>query len=453
MKQLSIRRRLLVLLLGSLVLVWSAMLAVGYAELREEVDELADARMEQSARTLLLLDLKRLQRLAGQENGRDEDHDDDHKSEHDREHARAVDFLVWDDDGSLLLRSPGAPPLAFDARDGYRTLQSAQGSVRSFALRDPRRGYQVRVFEAVDTRSHLVNKLALRMAQLLLLAMPVLALLIWISTGRGLKPLTTISRAIGSRNAENLQPLDLERVPVETQPLVDSLNNLLQRLSESIDRERSFTADAAHELRTPLAAIKVQAEVALAAKSEEQRRQAIGQVIAGVHRTTHLAQQLLLLARLDHANGMDAQATDLGQAAIDSAARLADAAACKDIELEVAAEPECGLRADPLALSVMIDNLIDNAIKYGREGGRIAVRVARERGSVVLNVQDDGPGVAPEQRTLLTGRFFRIPGSGVEGSGLGLSIVERIVRRYRGVLEIGAGLHGAGLGVTIRLPT
>jgi two-component system, OmpR family, sensor histidine kinase QseC len=464
MMQMSIRRRLLVLLLGSVLVVWAAMLAYGYVKLSEEMDVMADARLEQNARTLMLLDLKRLRSLADAEDAghRSDRHDDDdqHDDKHndkdkDKRHdddVRAVGFQVWDSDGTPLLRAPGAPVSPFDSRTGHTTLSLDDGLWHTFALRDTRQGYQVRVFEKEEARSHLVNKLGRRMARLLLLALPVLALLVWISTGRGLAPLRTMSRAIGSRNADNLQSLDLERVPSEVQPLADSLNKLLHRLSESIDRERSFTADAAHELRTPLAAIKVQAEVALAAENDEQRRHAIAQVIAGVHRTTHLAQQLLLLARLDHADSAQAQAVDLGQVAVESAARYADAAEGKGIELEVDVEEGCSLRADPLALSILSDNLIDNAIKYGHAGGHVAVRVTRSASALTLSVKDDGPGVAPELRGRLTDRFFRIAGSGVEGSGLGLSIVERIARRYRGTVEIGEGLHGSGLGIAVRLP-
>lgn len=455
MTRLSIRRRLLALLLGSLSLVWIAMLAFAYAEMREEVGELADAHMEQSARTLLLLDLQRLQLLSDAGRVHHSSHRPDHHfNDHDGDddHAQHVDFQLWSHDGALLMRGPGSPAAAFDARDGYRTLELDGGSWRSFALHDPKTGYQVRVFEPMVIRTGLLHKLAWRMAQLLLPALPILALLIWIGIGRGLQPLTTMSRAIGARSAGNLQPLALERIPAEVQPLADSLNNLLARLSQSIDRERSFTADAAHELRTPLAAIKVQAEVALAAQEERQRTEAIQQVIAGVHRTTHLVQQLLLLARLDHADAAMTGPVDVAAIATESAAQLAGEAERRGIELEMATHGACLLAADPTALSVLIGNLLDNAIKYGRDGGHVLLRVERQPANVVVSVQDDGPGVAPAERARLTDRFYRVSGSGVEGSGLGLSIVARIVQRYRGTIDIGDGLHGRGLGVSVSLP-
>ena len=449
MKQSSIRRRLLALLLGGVAAVWLAMLAASYFELREEVDELADARMEQSAHTLLLLDLKRLHLFAEDQGDAEEGHE-----KHD-EHTRHVDFAVWRSDGTLLLRSPGAPQAAFDDHTGFAAFRDASGTWRSYALYDLRKGYQVRVFEPAALRTGLAGKLTGRMAQMLLLVLPVLALFVWVATSRGLKPLTTISRAISSLGADNLQPVSLERVPAEVQPLVDSLNKLLARLSDSIDRERSFTADAAHELRTPLAAIKVQAEVALAAQDEVQRSLAIRQVITGVQRTTHLVQQLLLLARLDHAEASQAQQVDLGAIAVDSAARFADAATRRGIMFDVDVQPGCSVPGDPAALSAMVDNLLDNAVKYGSEQGHVEVRVARDGGQgghISLSVMDDGPGVAEQDRVRLTDRFYRVAGNRASGSGLGLSIVERIAKRFGASLQIGDGIGGLGLGIRISFP-
>ncbi len=441
----SIRRRLVLLLLGSLVLVWTAMLVSSYFETREEVNELADTRLEEGARTLMLLDLKRLGALAG---GAGAKHDDDHDG--DDEHAKHIGFQVYDSGGTLLLRSPGSPSAEYLARDGYATLALGQKNWHSFAARDERNAYQVRVFEAPGMRDSLVNKSALRMAQLLLLALPVLALLIWFSVGHAMRPLTSMSGAIALRDANNLEPISLDRVPAEVQGLVDALNHLLQRLSHSIDKERAFTADAAHELRTPLAAIKVQAEVALAAQNDLQRNHAIKQVIAGVNRATHLAQQLLLLARLDHPAASAMQVVELGALAAECAGRYADEAMRKGISFDVSTQPACVLQADPVALSVMVDNLIDNAIKYGRADGRIAISVARDNSGLVLEVKDDGPGVPAEYRARLLNRFYRAEGNEAEGSGLGLSIADKIARAYHGTLSLGTGLDAKGFGVTVR---
>jgi two-component system, OmpR family, sensor histidine kinase QseC len=447
MKPFSIRRRLLLLLLGSMVLVWLTMLGFSYRQAHEEVHELADVRLQQGARTLLLLDLKRLGRLANA------DSPEQRHGHHENDDAAApLNFQIWSDDGELLLHSAGAPAAPFAADEGYATQAIGGQQWRSYTVRDARRDYQVRVGEPMRVREQLAAKLVWHLAQVLLLALPLLALLIWVSIGRGLQPLVQLSAAIATRDANKLEPIRLEQVPAEAQALTDALNQLLQRLAHSIDKERSFTADAAHELRTPLAAIKVQAEVALAAQDEASRHHAIGQVIAGVNRTTHLARQLLLLARLDHLEPAARQAVDLCRLTLEGVAQRAGDAARKGIEFDLSAQPaasRCMLQGDPAMLAILLDNLLDNAIKYGRAGGRIAVSLQPQDGALALQVADDGEGVASEERARLQDRFFRVPGHDVAGSGLGLSIVEKIAAVHGASVTIGDGLEGRGLGVTV----
>ena len=319
MKRFSIRRRLLLLLLGSLVLVWAQCSGSAMTRRTRKSTNWRTPACAKGARTLLLLDLKRLGRLAEAEQAdqRHGKHDDDDDS------GAPLAFQVWSDDGELLLSS-GAPAAPYRAREGYASRTIDGLAWRSYSARDRQRGYQVTVLEPLRARQHLIVELAKGMGQVLLLALPLLALLIWIGIGQGLRPLARLSEAIAARDAQNLEPIRLQQVPVEAQALVAALNRLLERLARSLDKERAFTADAAHELRTPLAAIKVQAEVALAAQDEASRRHAIGQVIAGVNRTTHLAQQLLLLARLEHVEPGARQAVDLGRLAADCTAQRAD---------------------------------------------------------------------------------------------------------------------------------
>ena len=447
MKRFSIRRRLVLLVLGSLVLVWGAMLAVSYGKAREEIHELADARLQQGARTLLMLDLKRLARLV--ESGStaaNRGHGDDEGG------AKPLAFQVWSNDGRLLLASAGAPPALQPAHDGFATSTIAGRDWRSYSLADRDHEYRVTVLEPLAVREHPANHLAGRMSEVLLFALPALALLIWLGIGQGLRPLARLSDAIAVRDADNLEPIRLHDVPVEVQPLVAALDRLLERLVRSLDKERAFTADAAHELRTPLAAIKVQAEVALAAKDDATRRHAIAQVIAGVDRTTHLAQQLLELARVEHIEAGARQPVDLGRLAADGIAQRADAATQREIEIELDSAEGCVLQGDPAMLAILVDNLLDNAIKYGRDGGRVAVSVRREAGALLLTVADDGEGVAEADRERLRDRFFRVEGHDAAGSGLGLSIVEKIAAAHGGTVEIGVGLEGRGLGVSVRLP-
>ncbi|MEO7031269.1 MAG: ATP-binding protein [Herbaspirillum sp.] len=441
MTHFSIRRRLSWLVLGSLVLVWIAMLGISYDKAHEEIHELADAHLQQAARTLLMLDLKRLSRLTKVEEQEMENPKQDE--------ASPLVFQIWSDDGELLLHSKGAPITAFHIQHGFATQTVRNEIWRSYTVHDDKRRYQIKTLEPLRARDHLIRKLAIRMGQVLLFALPLLALLIWISISLSLRPLARLSEAVTTRNPNQLESIQLQQVPTEVQALITALNRLLKQLAHSLDKERAFTADAAHELRTPLAAIKVQAQVALEAQDDTSRRHAITQVIAGVNRTTHLAQQLLLLARLEHIKPDEQQTVDLAELAAECIAQRANEATRKNIEFDFETEPNCTLVGSPEMLRVMLDNLLDNAIKYGRTNGQIAVTLQRTGSQLMLIVADDGEGVSSADRMRLQDRFFRVPGSDVSGSGLGLSIVEKIAIAHHGTLEIGTGLQQRGLSATI----
>lgn len=443
MMRYSIRRRLVLLLLLSVALVWAGMLAWSYVGTREEVDEQADARLEEGAKTIMLLDLPRLAALADSPPADADDDDDDDDVQ--------LRFQVWDRDGKLRLRSDGAPATRFVGHAGHAMLPHRGYAWHTYAMTDAVQGYQVRVFERPGVRGKLVNETVMHMAQVLLVGLPMLALLAWISVGYGLRPLRTMSAAIATRDAAKLDPIDLAQTPAEVQPLIDALNRLLLRLSASIAHERAFTADASHELRTPLAAIKIQAEVALAAVDAAERDYAMRQIIEGVNRTTHLVRQLLLLARLDQAAPAPFQSVDLAAIAAGSAARHAGAALDKGIELALMAQP-CFVQGDPVSLAALVDNLIDNAIKYGQAGGQVQVQVKHD-GAAMLAVLGDGPAIDADTMPRLLDRFYRAGGQVAQGSGLGLSIVDKIARAYGGSLQLGPGIDGSGFGATVRFPT
>ena len=448
MKRFSLRRRLTLLLSLSLVLVWAATLLFSYREVREEVNELFDARLEEGARTLMLLDLKRLRQLSAAENLAAPEGDQDR----DHDPAQHLSFQVWNGDGSLLLRSAQAPNAAFANPAGFRTVTIGGQSWRSVSLWQAKYGFQVRVFEPLRARRDLAARVSQRMLMPLLYALPALALLIWLSIGRGFRPLAALSRAIAARDADNLERITIEQVPLETLPLIDGLNQLLRRLAASLDKERSFTADAAHELRTPLAAIRVQAEVALAAQEPGQRQTAVRHIVEGVDRTTHLVEQLLLLARIDHPDRNSWAPLDLGELAARCAARYAEQAVGKGIELEVAAEAACLVSGDGTTLDVLIGNLIDNALRYTPAGGRVALSVARTGGRIALAVRDSGPGIPPEARARIFDRFYRVGEQPAPGSGLGLSIVQRVAQSHGAEIELERGLDDRGLGLRLNFP-
>ncbi len=447
MRQFSLRQRLTLMIMASLLAVWGAMAVFSYRESHEEINELLDAQLQQGANIILLLDLKRLQRLVDNESEVIEDHDGDE----DRQ-GKALPFQVWDGNGRLLLHNASAPHIPFRAGSGLDTIREQDKTWRTLALWNHKQGFQVRVFEDAQQRSHLAGGIMRRMLAPLLFALPGLALLIWLSIGRGLQPLQALSAAIAARSADKLDPITLSSVPKEVQALVASLNGLLQRLSHSMAQERRFTADAAHELRTPLAAIKVQAEVALAAQDRQQRDQALHGIIEGINRTTRLSEQLLMLARLDHLAPESQQTVDLAELARQCAARHADSALDKDIDLSVSASAPCQIRGDPVLLEALIGNLIDNAIRYTQPQGCIEVGILPVGERKSLSVKDDGPGLSEQDRERVLHRFYRAEGNGASGSGLGLSIVERIAQVHRATLALETGLQGKGLGVRIIFP-
>lgn len=446
MKRFSLQRRLLLLLLGGLAVVWVAMLGAGYHEITRQVGQLADVRLQQGARTLLALDLKRLARVA---DAGATSPADAHPGGH-GDRVQPLMFQVWSRAGTLQLASAGTPAAPFVATGGYATAAVDGHDWRSYTVYDAHHGYWLAVLEPLAVREHPVHEVAERVGLVVLLALPVLVLLVWLGVRTGLTPLARLSRAIGTRNAGNLEPIHLRRIPDEAAPLVVALNALLARLAQSLDRERAFTADAAHELRTPLAAIRVQAEVALDARDDTARRTAMAQVVAGVDRATHLAQQLLTLARLEHGGVLEPRAVDLAALAADCIARRAGDAVARGIEVELDADSGCVLQGDAATLGILLDNLLDNAIKYGVAGTRVRVGLHPAAGECLLTIVDDGPGVAEVDRKRLRDRFFRAEGATATGSGLGLSIVERIAAAHAGTLEIGPGPNGRGLAVTIR---
>ncbi|MEW6253565.1 MAG: ATP-binding protein, partial [Planctomycetota bacterium] len=244
-----------------------------------------------------------------------------------------------------------------------------------------------------------------------------------------------------------LAPLDASTpLPDEVAPLRTALNALIRRVAEAFDNERRFTADAAHELRTPLAALKVQAQVALRAQADDSRRHALAQVIAGVDRMTHLVEQLLTLARVEP-NRVDVAGHAFDPASIiqEVCAEMLPRAHGQNQSLLVVAPAGCTLAMAPAWLAIALRNLVDNALRYAGEGARVEVRLARTASGCALSVADDGPGVAPELRARLAARFVRGE-TDSEGCGLGLSIVARVAELSRARLELGDGLPRAAGG-------
>ena len=299
--------------------------------------------------------------------------------------------------------------------------------------------------DADKVRDKLVRHVAKRMLVPALFGLPLLGLWIWLATWRGLTPLDTVAREIASRQADKLEPVAPASAPGEIRPLVEAINGLFVRVEHALESERRFTADAAHELRTPLAALAAQAQVVQRARNAEERDHAVEQLIASTRRAGRLVDQLLTLARLDPDNTAVSEAVSLDRLAEDVCATHGAEAVEKAIALELDAMPATVTGSTDM-LRILLRNLIDNALRYTPAGGRVTVSVAPG----ILSVTDTGPGIPATERERVFDRFHRLAGQDTEGSGLGLSIVARIAERHGATVELGAGEGGKGLRVAVR---
>jgi len=437
----SIKRRLLVALLVTILFAWIATLLLSYRDTRHELDELLDAHLAQSASLLI-----------AQVGHEVEDIDDEHAPPVHR-YSRKVAFQIWEKGKRLMLHSASAPNVPLSSqREGFSNSEIAGEKWRVFSAWDDRHRFLVQVGERRETRDKLVVTVAKHMLQPLLITLPLLGLLIWFGVARGLRPLQVLGRQVAARRPDNLAALEVAAAPVEVVPLVEGLNQLFARVRVSLDSERRFTADAAHELRTPLAAIKTQAQVARAATAEAERRHALDNVLVGCDRATHLVEQLLTLARLEPETLKQHERCDLRALAVTAVAELAPAAIDKDIDLQLAEGDALRVPGEPALLAILLRNLIDNAIRYSPRHSVVRVRVANTGNGAEFTVIDQGPGIPTESRALVWERFYRVLGSGEAGSGLGLSIAKRIADLHGATVTLSEGDAGQGLRVSVTFP-
>ena len=528
----SIRSRTLLLVLGLLAVALSAISYVSYRDARHEIEELFDAVLAQQARLLagmIPADMAPDARLALQQalDGAVVGTSTQGASEADDEEARPLGheyesklgFVVLDDAGNSLLQSASAPvgalerllaelPRTAEAAGasgglasvgarlaGYHTVQMPDGDWRLFVLQDARDRQWILVGERQDVRGELVGKITLRSVLPDLVGLPLVGVLVWVAIGWGLRPLRLMVRRLKRRDPDKLSPLEVGDVPQELEPMVASLNRLLLQVTTLLERERRFLAYAAHELRTPLAVLRIHAQNALQAPDPADREGALRQLEAGIDRATRVMAQLLTLARLEPDAGSRHMAqVDLLALTRQELAELTPLAFEHDQELALEAgegeedgagedsavedgtgdegdggdeEPngtngtngtkggrdhggaDFRLVADAPGLGILLQNLVSNAVQHTPPGGRIRVVLEADAEAVVLRVQDSGPGVAPELRGKVFERFFRAGGG--SGAGLGLSIVARIVELHHGTITLGDSPFG-GLEVWVRLP-
>ncbi len=442
----SLQRRLLWRVIGAVGGLWLlAALAVGL-DARHELGELLDAHLAQSAALLIA-------RQTPDADGVLDDTVQLPVAPDLHHYNQRVAFQIWHD-GELLLRSANAPvePLTTLAA-GFETRRRDGQEWRLFVARGGEADVQVQVAELVSSRQAILMAVMRGMLAPLLIGLPLLGLLVWGAVRRGLLPLRALQDQLSTRDPQALSPLAGEaRTPAEVAQLREALNQLFARMAALLESERRFTADAAHELRTPIAAIRAQAQVAQGATEEDERRHALNATLAGCDRASHLVQQLLTLSRLEVLPAVDGQGLDLAAVTRSVAAELAGQALDRRQELTLDAVPGCHLRADEVLLRVLLRNLIDNALRYSPDGATVTLLVHQADGEVVLRVEDSGPGLAPADLARVGERFFRALGQDQPGSGLGLSIVRRIATAQGGTVTAGRSAGLGGLCVSVRWP-
>ena len=479
----SIRGRTLLLVLLLLTVTTSLLTYKSYRDAQHEIEELFDARLAQSARLLEGLlhgsepeaTRQAMQMALNQaaENSAAGDGGSSHPYE------SKLSFQVLNQAGEVQLESALAPQEALpkllsslantgsdeSAGTSTRPMLALSGQLpgfhdialgaydwRVFMLHEPNKGFWILVGERDDVRGELVQKIVLRSLTTEILGLPLIGLLVWFAVGVGLRPLGQMAEALKQRDPDSLTPLTLAPLPAELEPMTAALNRLLLQVNQLLDREKRFIADAAHELRTPLAVLRIHTQNALQAPDADDRAAALAQLELAVQRATRVVTQLLTMARLEP------KAVQVSMADVDLAfflrnelAELTPLALARQQELmlELDEAADYHLRADAPSLGTLLQNLVSNAVQHTPLGGQVRITLQAAPQSICLLVEDNGPGVAQDQRQQLFERFYR-QGAG-QGAGLGLSIVQRIVELHDGEIQLADSATG-GLRVSVILP-
>ena len=440
----SLRRRLLAAIVAASTVLWLASLGIVTMISWHETNEVFDDALEESGYMLLAATTDWDQRglLARAQPGKGPE--------------RKVDMqyqIVAG--GKVLQRTSGAPsqPFVRDFDDGHGFADPLLDGRRwrVFVVRDGERQFEVQVGQQYKKRHDILEELAEHLWLPVLGFLALLALVCWILTGRVLKPLRRTASTIAAKTPTDLAPVGLLGQPRELLPIVQALNGVLARLDEALQAERRFTADAAHELRTPLAGLHM--HVQLLQRQHPDLAAPFGKLRHDIARVTALVDSLLTLARLDPL--AREQVAMLPVALAPLLERLLGAHAQEAAQRGIALSMRCELdtvNADPAMLDIMLRNVVDNALRYCPAGSRVEIVARQHAGRARMTVCDDGPGVDAASRQRLGERFFRVLGQQQAGSGLGLSIVRRIADLHGVALAFGAGIDGKGFGVTLDFP-
>lgn len=364
-----------------------------------------------------------------------------------------INLHVWDKNGQLIVSLPDNSKQPFTKIADFSDQKIDNINWRVFVTTNDVTGLTVAVAERYNNRHILQKEIIIYTTTIILFCLFILAILIWFIVGNALKSIQKITNSLKHRAPASLTKLKTETVPREVQPLVDELNILFQKLQEAFVREERFSSDAAHELRTPLAALRAHVHVALNATSKEERDRSLHKIITGIDRSTHVINQLLILARTTKIKSLVSklEPVSLNKEAQTVIADLVPIAQKKNIEIElIDKSKKQKIIGDPITINVLIRNLIDNAIRYiDHDHGLISVIIELTRKQVILKVIDNGPGIPKDLREAVFERFFRIADNNIQGSGLGLNIVKQVLQQHNAEIKLNAAKTGHGLEVAV----
>ena len=433
----SIRKRILVRLLGLLLAGSLTMGWVGYHDAGHEIEELFDAQLGQSARVLIALLSTSQASIAPEQLAQALIETTSSHPKLGHRYESKLAYQVRSANGTVVARSFNVPELTdTDWQPGFADKQQDGRRWRGYVLEAPETGLAVWVGERSDVRGELVDKIVRGTLVPDLVGIPIMLLLVWLAIGSGLKPLDELARLIRLREPNSLNPLVLRDLPQELEPMQAALNRMLEQVNQLLAREQRFIADAAHELRTPLAVLQIHAENALESRDPAERDQALMHLRKGVERATRLVSQMLTLARLADEQQRQRVSVGLLQTCRNEVAELLPLALRKQQDLSFDSEPDLPpeVQMEPGSLAMLLQNLIGNAIQHTPAGGQIRVSLSSQQQTVALCVEDSGHGVLEAERQRLLERFHAQGSS--QGAGLGLSIVQRITERHRGRLTL-----------------
>ncbi|MBN3865608.1 two-component sensor histidine kinase [Pseudomonas frederiksbergensis] len=450
----SIRRRTLTLILGLLFVGLLIMSVVNLHDSNHEIDEVYDAQLAQNAR--LLQGILRMPMASKEHAERYQAFNqalslatpkvDGHPYE------SKIAFQVWNLQDVLLVHTASAPSFTSPpSKSGFSDVVDLKNHKwRAFVLDDTQYGLKIWVGERDDVRADLVDRIVRHTLVPNLIGSLILAAVIWLAIGWGLNPLANMAATLRARHSGSLEPLQLMPLPTELEPMQAALNRMLAQIQEVLARERRFIADAAHEMRTPLAVLRVHAQNLLEAGTEEERRDSLEYLIVGVDRASRLVNQLLTMARLEpQADAPPLQSIDLAATVRESLVQLTPWLLSKGLELSFdISDGAYQVKADAAAINIALNNLVTNAANFSPEHGVITVCLENGEGHFELSVEDQGPGIDEAEHDRLFERFYSRGND--QGAGLGLTIVQTIAARLGGRIRLENRPSG-GLRATLEI--